>query len=95
VVRKDVKATYLETITLIERLHRQCLEVVKADLERNGVRDLNNVQALILFNIGEDEYSVGELTQRGHYLARSFAASRRCSIAIAAISTGHGWTTKA
>jgi len=63
-----VKATYLETITLIERLHRQCLEVVKADLERNGVRDLNNVQALILFNIGEDEYSVGELTQRGHYL---------------------------
>jgi len=63
-----VKAAYLETISLIERLHRQCLEVVKAELDRRGVRDLNNVQALILFNIGEEEFSVGELTQRGYYL---------------------------
>ena len=63
-----VKAAYLEMISLVERLHRQCLEVVKAELDRRGIRDLNNVQALILFNIGEDEYSVGELTQRGYYL---------------------------
>ena len=63
-----MKTAYLETISLIERLHRQCLEVIKADLDRRGVRDLNNVQALILFNVGEDEYSVGELTQRGYYL---------------------------
>ena len=63
-----MKAAYLETISLIERLHRQCLEVVKADLDQRGVRDLNNVQALILFNVGEEEYSVGELTQRGYYL---------------------------
>lgn len=63
-----MKASYLETISLIERLHRQCLEVVKGELDRRGIRDLNNVQALILFNVGEDEYSVGELTQRGYYL---------------------------
>lgn len=63
-----MKAAYLETISLVERLHRQCLEVVKAEIERRGVRDLNNVQALILFNIGEQEFSVGELTQRGYYL---------------------------
>jgi len=63
-----VKAAYLDTIALLERLHRQCLEVVKAELDRRGIRDLNNVQALILFNVGEDEYSVGELTQRGYYL---------------------------
>jgi DNA-binding MarR family transcriptional regulator len=63
-----VKAAYLETISLIERLHRQCLEVVKSELDRIGVRDLNNVQALILFNIGEEELTVGELTQRGYYL---------------------------
>lgn len=63
-----VKAAYLETISLIERLHRQCLEVVKAELDRIGVRDLNNVQALILFNIGDEELTVGELTQRGYYL---------------------------
>src|SRR5262249_50306777 len=45
-----VKKDYLETIALVERLHRECLEVIRADLERLGIRDLNNVQALILFN---------------------------------------------
>ena len=63
-----VKKSYLETISLIERLHRECLEVIKADLDRQNIRDLNNVQALILFNIGEDVLSVGELTNRGYYL---------------------------
>jgi DNA-binding MarR family transcriptional regulator len=63
-----VKDKYLELIGLIERLHRQCLEVIKSDLDRQGIRDLNNVQALILFNVGEEELSIGELTQRGYYL---------------------------
>ncbi len=63
-----MKTEFLETISLIERLHRQCLEVVKAELDNIGVRDLNNVQALILFNIGDEELTVGELTQRGYYL---------------------------
>src|SRR5690606_33977773 len=63
-----VKKAYLETIALVERLHRECLEVIKADLDRHGIRDLNNVQALILFNIGGDELTVGELTARGYYL---------------------------
>src|SRR3546814_8885894 len=30
--------------------------------------DLNNVQSLILYNIGTDELTVGELTARGYYL---------------------------
>ncbi len=63
-----MKTPYIEMISLVERLHRQCLEVVKAELDRMGIRDLNNVQALILFNIGEEELTVGELTQRGYYL---------------------------
>ena len=63
-----MKRAYLETIALIERLHRECLEVIKADLDRQGIRDLNNVQAMILFNIGADILSVGELTNRGYYL---------------------------
>jgi hypothetical protein len=62
-----VNKTYVETISLIERLHRLALEVVKAELERGNVRDLNNVQALILFNLGDSELSVGELMQRGYY----------------------------
>lgn len=59
---------YHETITLIERLHRQFLEVLKVELERGGILDINNVQSLILYNIGNDEMTVGELTARGYYL---------------------------
>ena len=63
-----MKQTYLELIQLIERLHRQFLEVVKAELDRLGFEDINNVQSLILANIGEEDLTVGELTYRGYYL---------------------------
>jgi DNA-binding MarR family transcriptional regulator len=63
-----MKRAYLETVSLVERLHRQFLEVVKNEIERMGVRDINNVQAMILYHIGADELTVGELTQRGYYL---------------------------
>lgn len=63
-----MKTAYLESIALIERLHRRFLDVVRAELDRLGIQDINNVQALILFNVGGDEYTVGELTQRGYYL---------------------------
>ena len=63
-----MKQAYLDTILLIERLHRQFLEVVKAELDRIGIEDINNVQALILSHVGEEELTVGELTYRGYYL---------------------------
>jgi DNA-binding MarR family transcriptional regulator len=63
-----MKRAYLETVALVERLHRHFLEVVKNEIDRLGVRDINNVQALILYNVGADEMTVGELTQRGYYL---------------------------
>ena len=59
---------YLEVISYVERLHRQFLEVVKLELEGVGVHDINNVQAMMLFNIGDAEMTVGELTLRGCYL---------------------------
>ena len=58
---------YTDTIAVIERLHRRCLQVIKVELERCNIRDINNVQALILFNIGGEELTVGELTLRGCY----------------------------
>src|ERR1043165_3500105 len=63
-----MKAEYLETIGLIERLHRHFLEIVKLELDGMGIHDINNVQALILFNIGDAEMTIGELTLRGCYL---------------------------
>jgi DNA-binding MarR family transcriptional regulator len=59
---------YLESISLIERLHRQFLEVVKLELDGLGIREINNVQAMMLFNIGDAEMTVGELILRGCYL---------------------------
>lgn len=63
-----MKQVYLETILLIERLHRRFLDVVKSELDRLKIEDINNVQTLILYNIGEDQLTVGELTNRGYYL---------------------------
>ena len=59
---------YLKVISYVERLHRQFLEVVKLELEGLAIHDINNVQAMMLFNIGNAEMTVGELTLRGCYL---------------------------
>jgi DNA-binding MarR family transcriptional regulator len=59
---------YAEVIALIERLHRHFLEVVKGNLDRLGIHDINAVQALMLFNMGPAEMNVGELMLRGCYL---------------------------
>lgn len=59
---------YYESINLIERLHRQFLDVLKVELERANIFDINNVQSMILHNISKDELTVGELTMRGYYL---------------------------
>src|SRR3977135_3623947 len=59
---------YLEVISLVERLHRQFLDVVKLELDGFGTHDINSGQAMMLFNIGDAEMTVGELTLRGCYL---------------------------
>ena len=59
---------YFNCIALIERLHRRFLGVIKNELERLGIPDINNIQALILYNIGDKELTVGELTNYGYYL---------------------------
>lgn len=64
----QVTTPYFEAIQRIERLHRYFLDVVKAEIDRKGIRDVNNVQCMILYNIGHDEMTVGELTLRGYYL---------------------------
>jgi len=63
-----VKSIYIESILLIERLHRRFLDVVKTELDRLKINDINNVQTLILHNIGDEELTISELTIRGYYL---------------------------
>jgi DNA-binding MarR family transcriptional regulator len=65
--RRDIKNRYMESLTLIERLHRRLLDVIKDDFERSGEKEVNPVQALLLFNISDAELTAGELKTRGHY----------------------------
>ena len=59
---------YMESVQLVERLHRRLLDVVKDEFDRRGRSDINAVQALLLFNIGNSELTAGELRSRGYYL---------------------------
>jgi DNA-binding MarR family transcriptional regulator len=59
---------YLESLRLVERLHRRLLDVIKDEFDRAGRTDVNAVQALLLFNIGDSELTAGELRTRGYYL---------------------------
>lgn len=63
-----MKQIYIESILLIERLHRRFLDVIKTELERLRIDDVNNIQTLILYNISTEQLTIGELTNRGYYL---------------------------
>lgn len=62
------RTEYLQALRLIERLHRLLLDVIKDEFDRLGGSELNSVQALLLYNIGESELTAGELKSRGYYL---------------------------
>ena len=66
--RTEVRPAYLEALTLVERLHRRLLDVIKDEFDRRGRSDVNSVQALLLYNIGDKELTAGELRTRGYYL---------------------------
>lgn len=63
-----VKTRYLDALHLVERLHRRLLDVIKDEFERRGRDDVNSVQALLLYNIGDKELTASELRTRGYYL---------------------------
>jgi len=65
--RHGFMSGYLESLSLVERLHRLLLDVIKDEFERLGVLDINAVQALLLFNVGDNEVTAGELKSRGYY----------------------------
>jgi DNA-binding MarR family transcriptional regulator len=64
---KAMMVGYLDNLALVERLHRLLLDVIKDEFERLSILEINSVQALLLFNIGENEVTAGELKSRGYY----------------------------
>jgi DNA-binding MarR family transcriptional regulator len=65
---EGLKPRYLEAVSRVERLHRRLLDVIKDEFDRMGWDDINPVQALLMFNIGDSELTAGELRSRGYYL---------------------------
>jgi DNA-binding MarR family transcriptional regulator len=63
-----IRPLYHEALTLVERLHRRLLDVIKDEFDRRGRADINSVQALLLYNVGDKELNAGELRTRGYYL---------------------------
>jgi DNA-binding MarR family transcriptional regulator len=68
VQEEGFRSEYLQALRLVERLHRLLLDVIKDEFDRLGGSELNSVQALLLYNIGESELTAGELKSRGYYL---------------------------
>jgi DNA-binding MarR family transcriptional regulator len=73
----EERANYHAAIHLVERLHRQFLEAIGAELDRLKIHDINNVQSLLLFNIGREEATIGELLTRGYYLGSNVSYNVR------------------
>lgn len=67
-VETAVRPLYLESLALVERLHRRLLDVIKDEFDRRGRADVNSVQALLLYNIGDNDVTASELRTRGYYL---------------------------
>jgi DNA-binding MarR family transcriptional regulator len=75
-----VQPLYLEALTLVERLHRRLLDVIKDEFDRRGRADINSVQALLLYNIGDKELTAGELRTRGYYLGSNVSYNLRSRV---------------
>ncbi len=65
---QSFETEYMQSLRLIERLHRLLLDVIKDEFDRDGGTNLNSVQALLLYNIGDSQLTAGELKKRGYYL---------------------------
>lgn len=60
---------YIRIIHLVDVAHRRFMDLVQVELaKRIGEPEITPVQAMVLFNLGQQELTVGEFTDRGCYL---------------------------
>ncbi len=63
----DILPAYANTIHLFERLHRHLMDLVTDALDRAKTEDVNAAQAIVLYNIADQELTVSELRARDYY----------------------------
>jgi DNA-binding MarR family transcriptional regulator len=78
----EIRPLYLESLHLVERLHRRLLDVIKDEFDRRSRADINAVQALLLYNIGDSELTAGELRTRGYYLGSNVSYNLKKLVAM-------------
>ncbi|TYC53073.1 winged helix DNA-binding protein [Rhodobacterales bacterium] len=68
-------ANHFELVRVIERMYRRYLDRLRVDLSRIGADDISPSHAMLLFTIGDDDLSVRDLMDRGHYLGSNASYS--------------------
>jgi len=66
---------HFELVRIIERMYRRYLDRLRVDLIRIGADDISPSHAMLLFTIGDDDLSVRDLMDRGHYLGSNASYS--------------------
>ncbi len=65
--RQKCLSDYMDTLGMVERLHRLLLDMIKNEFEQLCLLDINAMQTLLLFNIGDHEVASGELKSHGYF----------------------------
>ncbi len=60
---------------------------IKDEFDRRGRSDINAVQALLLYNIGDSELTAGELRTRGYYLGSNVSYNVKKLVEMGSICT--------
>lgn len=60
---------YTDLTTMLHRLQRRHLDIVRLKLEASGVEDISPAQAMLLIEIGDGDIQLRDLIERRHYLA--------------------------
>jgi DNA-binding MarR family transcriptional regulator len=64
----SLRAQFLETADLVQRVYHQMLDVIKDELDRRDEHMINSTQAMLLFKIGDRELTAAQLCAQGLYL---------------------------
>jgi len=83
---EDIRPVYLEALTLVERLHHRLLDVIRDEFDRRNRDDINPVQALLLYNIGDSEVTASELRTRGYYLGSNVSYNVKKLVDLISVS---------
>ena len=72
-----MKDNYYNAINMIENVHRLFLDVLKFEINKLNLKDISNVQAILLYNVGDRSLRVGDLTDQGCYLGTNVSYNLR------------------